>query len=116
SRLLWTSAVAISRPEPRRRLKLPRNLPGGRRLQPYSRVDAPYFRSPGFYVRVGGLAIVVAAGLSLLLLRGWSIQVLHGKQYDKAEHTQAFRTVVLLGARGALVDDTGRRVAGNRCH
>ena len=73
--------MAISRPEPRRRLKLPRNLPGTRQLQPYSRVDAPYFRSPGFYVRVGGLAIVVAAGLSLLLLRAWSIQVLHGKQY-----------------------------------
>jgi penicillin-binding protein 2 len=104
--------VAISRPEPRRRLKLPRNLPGGRQPQPYSRVDAPYFRSPGFYVRIGGLAIVIAAGLSLLLLRAWSIQVLHGKQYAKAAHTQAFRTVDLLGARGAIVDDKGRLLAG----
>jgi len=41
-------------------LKLPRNLPRGRRLQPYSRVDAPYFRSPGFFVRVGGLAVLIA--------------------------------------------------------
>jgi penicillin-binding protein 2 len=106
--------VAISRPEPRRRLKLPRNLPGGRGLQPYSRADAPYFRSPGFFVRVGGLAIVVAAGLSLLALRAWSIQVLHGKQYAKAAHRQAFRTVNvnLLGARGAIVDDRGRLLAG----
>jgi len=104
--------VAISRPEPRRRLKLPRKLPGGRQPQPYSRVDAPYFRSPGFYVRIGGLAIVIAAGLSLLLLRAWSIQVLHGKQYAKAAHTQAFRTVDLLGARGAIVDDKGRLLAG----
>ena len=79
--------VAISRPEPRRRLKLPRNLSGGRGLQPYSRADAPYFRSPGFYVRVGGLAIVVAAGCSLLALRAWSIQVLHGKQYAGGAHT-----------------------------
>jgi penicillin-binding protein 2 len=93
-------------------LKLPRNLPGGRQPQPYSRVDAPYFRSPGFYVRIGGLAIVIAAGLSLLLLRAWSIQVLHGKQYAKAAHTQAFRTVDLLGARGAIVDDKGRLLAG----
>jgi penicillin-binding protein 2 len=93
-------------------LKLPRNLPGGRQPQPYSRVDAPYFRSPGFYVRIGGLAIVVAAGVSLLLLRAWSIQVLHGKQYAKAAHTQAFRTVDLLGARGAIVDDKGRLLAG----
>ncbi len=104
--------MAISRPEPRRRLKLPRNLPGGRQPQPYSRVDAPYFRSPGFYVRIGGLAIVVAAGVSLLLLRAWSIQVLHGKQYAKAAHTQAFRTVDLLGARGAIVDAKGRLLAG----
>jgi penicillin-binding protein 2 len=108
--------VAISRPEPRRRLKLPRNLPGGRPLQPYSRVDAPYFRSPGFYVRVGGLAIVVAAGLSLLLLRAWSIQVLHGKQYAKAAHTQAFRTVDLFGRRGAIVDDRRRLIAGTTGH
>jgi penicillin-binding protein 2 len=108
--------VAISTPEPRRRLKLPRNLPGGRRLQPYSRADAPYFRSPGFYVRVGGLAVIVAAGLSLLLLRAWSIQVLHGKQYAKAAHRQAFRTVDLLGARGAIVDDRGRLLAGTAGH
>jgi penicillin-binding protein 2 len=97
-------------------LKLPRNLPGQRQLQPYSRADAPYFRSPGFYVRVGGLAIVVAAGLSLLLLRAWSIQVLHGKEYSRAVHTQAFRTVDLLGARGAIVDARGRLIAGTTGH
>jgi len=93
-------------------LKLPRNLQGGKGLQPYSRADAPYFRSSGFYVRVGGLAIVVLAGLSLLLLRAWSIQVLHGKQYAKAAQHQAFRTVPLLGARGAIVDDQGHLLAG----
>ena len=108
--------MAISRPEPRRRLKIPRNLPGGRQLQPYSRADAPYFRSSGFYVRVGGLAIIVLAGLSLLLLRAWSIQVLHGKQYARAAHTQAFRTVDLLGARGAIVDSRGRLIAGTTGH
>jgi penicillin-binding protein 2 len=97
-------------------LKLPRNLPRGRSLQPYSRVDAPYFRSPGFYVRVGGLAIVVAVGLALLLLRAWSIQVLHGRQYAKAAHQQAFRTVPLLGARGAIVDDRRRLIAGTTGH
>jgi penicillin-binding protein 2 len=108
--------VAISRPEPRRRLKLPRNLPRGRSLQPYSRADAPYFRSSGFYVRVGGLAIVVAAGLSLLLLRAWSIQVLNGKKYQHAAHVQAFRTVDLLGARGAIVDSGRRLIAGTTGH
>jgi len=97
-------------------LKLPRNLPGTRQLQPYSRVDAPYFRSPGFYVRVGGLAIVVVAGLSLLLLRAWSIQVLHGKQYAHRVHKQTFRTVNLLGARGAIVDARRRLIAGTSGH
>ena len=108
--------MAISRPEPRRRLKLPRNLPGGQRPQPYSRVDAPYFRSPGFYVRIGGLAIIVAAGVSLLLLRAWSLQVLHGRQYVHAAKTQAFRTVDLLGSRGAIVDSRGRLLAGTTGH
>jgi penicillin-binding protein 2 len=97
-------------------LKLPRNLPRGRRLQPYSRADAPYFRSAGFYVRVGGLAVVVAGGLSLLLLRAWSIQVLHGKQYAKAAHRQAYRTVNELGARGAIVDDRRHLIAGTTGH
>ena len=108
--------MAISRSEPRRRLKLPRNLSGGRQLQPYSRADAPYFRSPGFYVRVGGLAAVVAVGLALLLLRAWSIQVLHGKQYAQAAHSQAFRTVPLLGSRGAILDDKGQLIAGTTGH
>lgn len=108
--------MAISRPEPRRRLKLPRNLPGGRRLQPYSQADAPYFRSPGFYLRVGGLAIVVALGLSVLLLRAWSIQVLHGKQYEQAARSQAYRNVDLLGQRGAIVDDRRRVIASTTGH
>jgi penicillin-binding protein 2 len=97
-------------------LKLPRNLPRGRSLQPYSRADAPYFRSSGFYVRVGGLAIVVAAGLALLLLRAWSLQVLHGKQYVHAAHVQAFRTVDLLGSRGAIIDADRRPIAGTTAH
>ncbi|HET7568952.1 MAG TPA: penicillin-binding transpeptidase domain-containing protein [Gaiellaceae bacterium] len=103
--------MAISTPDPRRRrVKLPRKPPR-RGLQPYSRVDAPYFRSPGFYVRIGGLAIVVAIALSLLVLRAWSIQVLHGPQYASQATAQAYRTVDLLGARGAIVDAHGRRLA-----
>jgi penicillin-binding protein 2 len=83
------------------------------RLQPYSRADAPYFRSPGFYVRVGGvLAIVVVAGFAVLLLRLWSLQVLHGKEYSAEAHQQAYRTVDLFGARGAIVDARGRLIAG----
>jgi len=86
------------------------------RLQPYSRADAPYFRSPGFYVRVGGLAVVLAAGVALLLVRAWSLQVLHGKEYAAQAHHQAYRTVDLIGARGAIVDDRGRLIAGTTGH
>jgi penicillin-binding protein 2 len=86
------------------------------RLQPYSRADAPYFRSPGFYVRVGGLAVVLAAGVALLLVRAWSLQVLHGKEYASQAHHQAHRTVDLIGARGAIVDDHGRLLAGTTGH
>ena len=108
--------MAISTPDPRRRLKLPRKLPRGRRLQPYSRADAPYFRSPGFYVRVGGLAAVVAVLLAFLLLRAWSIQVLHGRQYAARTHQQAYRTVNLPGPRGAIVDDRRRLLTDNGGH
>jgi penicillin-binding protein 2 len=105
--------VAFSTPDPRRRrVKLPRRLPERRRLRPYSQVEAPYFRSSGFYVRIAGLAVVVGVAISLLVLRAWSIQVLHGPEYSKIAVGQAFRTVDLLGARGAIVDAKGRLVAG----
>ncbi len=92
--------MAITTPDPRRRPKLPRTLPRGRRLQPYSRADAPYFRSPGFFVRIGGLAAVIGVAIALLVLRAWSIQVLHGPKYASVAQGQAYRTVNLRGARG----------------
>jgi penicillin-binding protein 2 len=89
---------------------LPRSLPAGR-VQPYSRADAPYFRSPGFYVRVGGLAIVIGGAICVLVLRAWSIQVLHGKQYTAQAALQSFRTVDIPAPRGAIVDTKGRLLA-----
>src|SRR5581483_21100 len=112
-RRLPDSAVAISTPDPRRRrVKLPRSLPHGRRVQPYSRVDAPFFRSPGFFVRVGGLAALVGVGICVLVLRAWSIQILHGPQYTSLAVGQAYRTVDLIGPRGPIVDAKGRPLAG----
>ena len=103
--------MAISTPDPRRRVKLPRTLPGSRRPEPYSRADAPFFRSPGFFIRVGGLGALVAVALGLLALRAWSVQVLHGKQYSAVAAGQAYRTVDLIGPRGAIVDAKGRKLA-----
>jgi penicillin-binding protein 2 len=86
------------------------------RVQPYSRADAPYFRSPGFYVRIGGLAVVVGVAICLLVLRAWSIQILHGPSYKTLATHQAFRTVDLIGPRGAIVDDKGRLLANTTGH
>jgi penicillin-binding protein 2 len=90
---------------------LPRSLPGSRRPEPYSRADAPYFRSPGFFIRVGGLGALVAVAVGLLLMRAWSVQVLHGREYSAAATSQAYRTVDLIGPRGAIVDAKGRKLA-----
>ena len=93
-------------------MKLPRRLPDARRLRPYSQADAPYFRSPGFYVRIAGLAVLVGIAIFLLVLRAWSIQVLHGPEYSRIAVGQSFRTVDLRGPRGAIVDAKGRLLAG----
>jgi penicillin-binding protein 2 len=81
------------------------------RIQPYSRVDAPYFRSPGFFVRVGGLAALVGVGICVLVLRAWSIQILHGPSYTSLANHQAYRTVYLDGPRSPIVDSQGRLLA-----
>jgi penicillin-binding protein 2 len=81
-------------------------------MQPYSRADAPYFRSPGFFVRIGGLAALVGVGICVLMLRAWSIQILHGPQYTSLAVGQAYRNVDLIGPRGPIVDAKGRRLAG----
>ena len=67
-------------------------------------------------MRVGGLAVVVGVALCLLVLRAWSIQILHGPQYTSQARHQAFRTVDLIGPRGAIVDDHGRLLANTTGH
>src|SRR5436190_24238196 len=93
-----------------RRLTLPRSLSGNRRPEPYSRADAPFFRSPGFFIRVGGLGALVVVALGLLGLRAWSVQVLHGREYTAATSSQAWRSVDLIGPRGAIVDAHGHKL------
>jgi penicillin-binding protein 2 len=93
-------------------VRLPRTLPRPGRVQPYSRADAPYFRGPGFFVRIGGLAAVVVAALCVLVLRAWSIQILHGPQYSALALQQSYRTVDLPGPRGPIIDAKGRTLAG----
>ena len=44
-------------------------------------------------------------------MRAWSVQVLHGRQYSAVATSQAYRTVDLIGPRGAIVDAKGRKLA-----
>jgi hypothetical protein len=60
---------------------------------------------------VGGLAILVGVALCVLVLRAWSIQILHGPQYTSLANGQAYRTVDLAGPRGPIVDAKGRKLA-----
>jgi penicillin-binding protein 2 len=89
------------------------SIPGRRPLvEPISSAGAPFHRSASFYVRVGALGVVAAAVLGVLVLRAWSLQVLQGPSFARLATEQAFRTVDLPGARGAIVDRQGRLLAG----
>ena len=81
-------------------------------MEPVSSADAPYHRSPRFYVRVGVLGVAAATVLGILALRAWSLQVLQGPSYARLATGQSFRTVDLPGPRGAIVDRRGRLLAG----
>jgi penicillin-binding protein 2 len=52
----------------------------------------------------------------VLVLRAWSIQVLHGPGYTSQANQQSFRTVDLIGPRGPIVDSKGRLLAGTSGH
>ena len=67
-------------------------------------------------MRIGGLAALVGVALCLLVLRAWSIQILHGPAYTSLANGQAYRTVDLAGPRGAIVDAKGRVLAATTGH
>ena len=67
-------------------------------------------------MRIGGLAILVGVALCVLLLRAWSIQILHGPAYTSLANGQAYRTVDLAGPRGPIVDAKGRKLANTTGH
>jgi penicillin-binding protein 2 len=58
----------------------------------------------------------VGIAVCLLVLRAWSIQILHGPSYETQATHQAYRTVDMIGSRGAIVDDKGRLLAATTGH
>ena len=67
-------------------------------------------------MRIGGLAALVGIAVCLLVLRAWSIQILHGPAYTSLANGQAYRSVDLIGPRGPIVDAKGRLLAGTAGH
>lgn len=55
----------------------------------------------------------ILAGLLLLLLGLWQVQVMSRHQYQQRQESQSFRTVRLPAMRGKILDRQGREFAGN---
>ncbi len=60
------------------------------------------------------LAVVLAAGLLLLLAGLWWVQVVSARQYESHLETQSYRTFRLPAMRGKILDRNGRVLAQNR--
>ena len=60
------------------------------------------------------VALVLAAGLCILLAGLWWVQVVSAHEYQSHLETQAYRTVRLPAVRGKILDREGRVLAENR--
>jgi penicillin-binding protein 2 len=85
-----------------------------RRLEILSAVEAGYFRSPAFYLRLSILAAFAVAAFTILGLRLWSLQLLQGPRYARIAEKQALRTFALATPRGPILDARRRLLAGAR--
>jgi penicillin-binding protein 2 len=65
-------------------------------------------------LRINVLRVLVFAGLAVLLLRLWSLQVLQHGQYQVKAEDNRVREVVTPAPRGMIVDDKGNALATNR--
>jgi penicillin-binding protein 2 len=60
------------------------------------------------------VAVVLAAGLGILLAGLWWVQIVSAREYQSHLETQSYRTVRIPAARGKIVDRHGRVLAENR--
>jgi penicillin-binding protein 2 len=60
------------------------------------------------------LAVMLVAGLCLLLARLWWVQIVSARDYQNNLATQSFRTVRIPAARGKILDREGRVLAENQ--
>lgn len=64
--------------------------------------------------RLPALCVMMAAGLLLLLLALFRLQVLQGAEYGSREQAQSLRRIRIPSARGEIVDRAGTILANNR--
>jgi penicillin-binding protein 2 len=62
------------------------------------------------------VALLVAAGLVLLLAGLWWVQVVSAREYQNHLETQAYRSVRVPAMRGKILDREGRVLAENQAH
>ena len=60
------------------------------------------------------LALVLAIGLSILLVGLWWVQVVSSREFQAHLDTQAYRTIRVPAPRGKILDREGRVLADNR--
>ncbi len=60
------------------------------------------------------VAVVLAAGLGILLAGLWWVQIVSAREYQSHLETQSYRTVRIPAARGKIVDRHSRVLAENR--
>jgi penicillin-binding protein 2 len=89
----------------------PLPAPRLRLAEPLARVEPGSLRGPGFFPRVAILSTLALAAFGVLLLRLWSLQVVHGRAYAHAAARQTIRVVLESGPRGPIVDVRGRPLA-----
>ena len=66
--------------------------------------------------RVHALSIGIVALLIVLAARLWLLQIAQGGELADLSKTQRTRLIRRIAARGVIVDDKGRELAGNRPH
>ena len=62
------------------------------------------------------VAVVLAAGLFILLAGLWWVQIVSAREYESHLQTQSYRTVRIPAVRGKILDRNGRVLAENRPH
>ena len=67
---------------------------------------------PLLRLRIVGLVVLVL--FAVLVLRLWSLQVIHTKTYTRAVNANQIRSVALPAPRGLIVDRKATVLAGNR--